>query len=317
MILTVTLNPCVDHAMFVEQLHPNDSNRVVRVERDAGGKGLNLSRVVAELGGSTVATGFLGGSVSHSIRHDLDSQGVVHRFVPIEGETRVNFSVEDASGLPPTTFNERGPAIQAHELAEFWNLLPELLYAARWLAVGGSLPPGVPASVYADVVAFARSHGVRVMVDGDGEAMRLALEAGPDVVKPNEDEAERLLGVSIASRDDAISAVRQLWSRVQGTGATVRRHALLSRGANGALLACEEGIYEGVPPKVEVKSTIGSGDSLLAGFLFGLENGSSTSEALRLGVACGAATATTSGAEIARRPVIDRLLHDVRVEKIG
>jgi len=315
MILTVTLNPCVDHAMFVEQLQPNDSNRVTRVERDSGGKGLNLSRVVAELGGATVATGFLGGSVAHSIRHDLDAQGVVHRFVTIEGETRVNFSVEDASGLPPTTFNERGPSVRSEEVAELWDILPELLFAARWLAVGGSLPPGVPSAIYADIVAFARTHGVRVMVDADGEAMRLALAAGPDVVKPNQDEAERLLGTQIRSREDAIAAVRQLWS-LQNGGADGGRLALLSRGAEGVLLAAEEGIFEGVSPKVEVKSTIGSGDSLLAGFLFGLENGATTVEALRLGVACGAATATTSGAEIARRPVIDRLLPGVRVEKV-
>lgn len=317
MILTVTLNPCVDHAMFVEQLHPNDSNRVVRVERDAGGKGLNLSRVVAELGGATVATGFLGGSVAYSIRHELDRQGVVHRFVPIEGETRVNFSVEDASGLPPTTFNERGPSIQAHELAALWDLLPELLLATRWIAVGGSLPPGVPASVYADIVAFARTHGVRVMVDADGDAMRAALDAGPDVVKPNQDEAERLLGVSIRSRGEAIAAVSLLWTRVRGSGGGTGRYALLSRGSEGVMLVGEEGIYEGVPPEVEVKSTIGSGDSLLAGFLFGLEDGLSIAEALRLGVACGAATATTSGAEIARRPVIDQLVPGVQVNQIG
>jgi 1-phosphofructokinase family hexose kinase len=316
MILSITLNPCIDHALFVDELKPHDSNRVVRVERDAGGKGINLSRVVAELGGTSVATGLLGGGTGNYIRHVLDQQGAVHRFLQIEGETRVNFSVEDETDQPPTSFNERGPTISAAELSEFRKLLPELVYAARWIAVGGSMPPGVPKEFYAELVGFARENGIKILVDADGEAMVHALGACPDLVKPNADEASRLLGREIDTLEQAVDAVQELRTRMEreALGTPI---AIISRGDKGAVLACAEGVFNGLPPKVDVRSTIGSGDSLLGGFLWALEEGRSIEDAFRLGIACGAATATTSGSEIARRPVIEAVLPGVTVERVA
>lgn len=311
MILSITLNPCIDHALFVDRLKPHDANRVVRVERDAGGKGINLSRVIAELGGTTVATGFLGGGTGNYIRHVLDEQGAVHRFHPISGETRVNFSVEDESDEPPTSFNERGPTITSEELNGFRSLLPDLVYAARWIAVGGSMSPGVPKEFYTELVRFAKAQGVRILVDADGEAMVHALAAKPDLVKPNSVEAARLLGRSVETDEEAVAGAIELARNLATDGI-----AILSRGDKGAMLACAEGVYEGKPPKVDVRSTIGSGDSLLGGFLFALEDGQSIANAFRLGIACGAATATTSGSEIARKPVIESILPAVTVERI-
>lgn len=316
MILSITLNPCIDHALFVDALRPHDSNRVVRVERDAGGKGINLSRVVAELGGTSVATGFLGGGTGNYIRHVLDEQRAVHRFLQIRGETRVNFSVEDESDQPPTTFNERGPTVTSEELDAFRGLLPELIYAAKWIAVGGSMPPGVPKEFYAELIGFARSHGIRILVDADGEAMVHALAARPDLVKPNAEEASRLLGRDIDTLEQAVDAVLELRNR-QASDTVTDPIAIISRGDKGAVLASAGGVFSGRAPKVDVRSTIGSGDSLLGGFLWALQEGRSVEEAFRLGIACGAATATTSGSEIARLPVIEAILPGVRLERIS
>jgi len=136
MILTITLNPSVDHALFVDVVKLNDTNRVNRTERDAGGKGINVARVAAELGSDVLATGFLGGGPGAYIRAVLDKQGVKHDFVEVNGETRINFSVEDGSGLPPTTFNEQGPDITLGNFQDMRDHCRRMSQTAAWVCVG-------------------------------------------------------------------------------------------------------------------------------------------------------------------------------------
>lgn len=309
MVVTVTLNPSVDHTLFIDGFRPNDANRVRRVERDAGGKGLNLSRVHAELGGVTTAIGILPHGGCTLVHQVLDEQGVEHDFVDIPGNLRVNISVEDGSGKPPTTFNEPGATVPPDSWIDLVSRLRRHAVGADWIAAGGSIPPGLPPSVYADLVDIAHELGVAVLIDGDGESMRLAAARVPDMIKPNEDEAARLLGWTSAQvRDDPIAALAAMRSSA--------RIVVLTLGAAGAWLATEGETWQATPPKVEVRSTIGSGDSLLAGLLFARSKGEGWDEALRLGVACGAATATTDGSEIARRPIIEGLKPQVRVERV-
>ncbi len=303
MILSVTLNASIDHALFVDVLRLGDTNRVARTETDAGGKGINLARVAVEMGASAVATGFVGGGPGAFIRHVLDAQGVRHDFVDTAGETRTNFSVEDSSDAPPTTFNARGPEIAAAELDALWAKCRALSQGARWVAMGGSIPPGVSPGIYRDLTALFREGGCRVVVDADGEPMRLALDAHPGLCKPNAREAARLLGWSVDTRELAVEAARDIRA-LQGGGDAM---TIVSLGADGAVLACGEGVLVGKSPKVEARSSIGSGDSLLGAFLWALEDGRPLDEAFRWGLAAGAATATTSGAEIARRPMVEAL----------
>lgn len=308
MILTVTFNPCVDHTLVVNGLHPHDTNRVERTETDAGGKGCNLSRIVAELGGETVATGFLGGDTGRYVASVLDRQGVVNDFIWIDGETRTNFSVEDGSGKPPTTFNSRGPAVSSDD----WNSLVEhvkrLAKEASWVAIGGSLPPGLAADHVAELVEVVRSSPAKVLVDADGAPMRAALVRKPDLIKPNASEAERLVGFPVTSVEQAIEAGKQLRSQTEGL-------VIVSMGAEGAVLV-EESIWVGVTPYVASVSTIGSGDSMLGGFLWALERGDPVDQAFRWGLAAGAATAMTDGSGIGRQEVIERLLLGARVEQV-
>jgi 1-phosphofructokinase family hexose kinase len=315
MILSVTLNASVDHALFIDELKIGDTNRVRRTERDAGGKGVNLSRVVAELGAKTEATGFLGGGPGDYVRGELDRQGVSHCFIQVAGDTRINFSVEDGSGNPPTTFNEQGPEISALELESLIRRIDELLPGLHWMCIGGSLPPGVPPAIYADLTRLAHAKGVKVALDADGEPFRLGLEAAPDFIKPNAKEAGRALGRKIDTPEDAATAARALFGTLSGYGAQTPI-VVISLGEDGAVMATHQGLRRGLTPCVETHSTIGSGDSLIGGFLWALEQGEPLDESFRWGLACGAATAMTDGSQIGQRPDILRLLPEARVEKL-
>lgn len=312
MLLSVTLNPSVDHALFLTELKIGDTNRVSRTERDAGGKGVNLSRVYAEMGGETIASGFLGGGTGAYVRGVLEAQGVRHDFVETAGETRLNFSVEDASSGRPTTFNERGPEISAEEWNALLTKVDELANGCEWATIGGSLPPGVPTDTYRILGERLRNCGCKVLLDADGDALREGLAGRPTMIKPNDPEAARLLNRKIETDEEAIGAANSLYEML-GRGEAI---AVLSRGAAGAIMTLAAGTYVGRSPKVEARSTIGSGDSLLGAMLWSLTRGDAPEEALRWGLAAGAATALTDGSEIARRPVVERLYAEASVERV-
>ncbi|MCS7066770.1 MAG: PfkB family carbohydrate kinase, partial [Fimbriimonadales bacterium] len=190
-------------------------------------------------------------------------------------------------------------------LAKVEAYLPQ----ASWLAMGGSLPPGAPRDAYALLIERAHQAGVPCALDSDGPPMLAGLRAKPDLIKPNEQEAERLLGRSLQGDTDCFAAAQELHKR--GI-----RHVIISRGARGADVVSTEGVFRAIPPQVEARSTIGSGDSMVAGVLHILAQGGSLEEALRWGTAAGAATATTSGAEIACREQVLELLPLVKIRQI-
>lgn len=308
MIVSITLNPSVDRTLFVSSFKPRDTNRVERTETDAGGKGVNLARVAKELDGRVFATGFLGGRTGRIVQQTLEAEAVEHSFVEVEGETRLNITVGDGQG-PPTSFNERGPEISLHDWSALCDFLEELYPAATYVAMGGSLPPGVPADAYLILQRAAREYGCLSVVDADGYALQNAMREPPFLVKPNADEASRYLRREVRTMEDGLAAAREFVAR----GVEV---AIVSMGAAGAALSSPEEEYLARPPQVEAVSTIGSGDSLVAGFLVGLEQGMSFREALRLGVAAGTATAMTNGSEIGRRETILSLVKEVHVEPV-
>lgn len=317
MIVTVTLNPCIDHTLFVEQLAMHDTNRVSSVEIDAGGKGINASRVIANLGGRTLATGFLGGNNGAFVQHVLNKESVPHDFTPISGETRINFAVEDPSGLPPTCFNEPGPTLTEHDVEDLLGTLDECLRDARWLLVAGSAPPGLKPDIYFRLGQLARKHSVRYAADLDGKNMLEALKSGPDFVKPNVAEAGRLLGRTLESEKDVLTAAVEIRERILRDQPEAKPIVIVSRGADGAVLADGEGVWRGITPKVDVQSTVGSGDSMVAAFLTSLDQGKPVNEALAMGMAAGAATAQMKGSGLATLDHTQTLLPECRVERVS
>ena len=296
MILSVTLNPAVDHILFTEGIKLHDTNRVQSMQTDAGGKGINLSRIAVELGSKSVATGLLGGGAGAFISHVLQKQGVIANFVETENETRTNMNVESGDG-PPTTFNAKGPLIHEKECELLQLRVERLAEDAEWVALGGSLPPGVPTDAFRTLGLIAKRRGCKVVLDADGEVMKYGLEAGPDFIKPNVREAERLLDRELTDEAQIVQAAKDLVNLLQEKGSD-EPLVVISRGKEGAILASQTTLLKGLPPQVDARSTIGSGDSLIGGMLYGLTTDKSLAEAFRYGIAAGTATATTDPASV-------------------
>ncbi len=308
MILAISLNPSLDRTVFLDELKVGDTNRVDHTETDAGGKGINLARVAAEMGAKTKVLGYVGGGSGDFVIRVLNREGVANEFIEVSGETRTNVCIETSVGGPPTMLNERGPEISSHEWQQLIELVESASSSATWVAVGGSVPPGIPQDCMKTLVEVAHRSGAMVLLDADDTAFALGMQGIPEFIKPNLREAERYIGRAIPDQESALRAAEDL--HLAGTHIVV-----LSRGELGAILACEEGLFNAVPPKIHQRSTIGSGDSLLGAVLAALEQGSTMEEALRWGVAAGAATAMTDGASIGRKTDVLNLLPQVVVER--
>lgn len=309
MIITLTLNPAVDQTMFLERLAPGDVNRVRETHLDPAGKGINASRVVHRLGWPTLAFGFLAGETGLIIERALDEEGVQHHFARVRGQTRINMTVvEEATGRATSLYGP-GPVTDAEHLDTLEGMLRFWLQAGRVLVLAGSLPPGAPDITYDAYVRLARAQGVTTVLDASGLPFRAALDAGPDVIKPNVAEAEELLGRTLSGLDAVVQAAREIAAR--GIGVII-----VSMGGEGAV--CVEGkrAWRIRPPSVERQSTVGSGDSFVAGLAIALARGDDLVEGLRLGTAAGAATAMTRGTTLGSAEDVATLLPQVRIEEI-
>lgn len=315
-LVSVTLNPCIDRVLFVDAVHLGENNPVRHIERDAGGKGINLARVYRKLGGSVVATGFLGGYTGAEIAAVLDREKVVHDFIHIPAPNRASTLIE-SGGVAATVFSERGPAIREEDYKALLQELELLLPGASWLTLGGSIPPGVPSEVFRDLAVMGHRYGAKVLLDADGDALASGLKGLPDLIKPNVAEAERYLGKTLKTVREQLSAAEELRLVLKKTKLsrlkTYEPIVIISAGAHGAVMSCEDGLFMGESPKVVTRSTIGSGDSMLGAFLWAVESGYELSRSLAYGLAAGAATAITNGSEIASRSMIMQLLPEAKV----
>lgn len=282
MILTVTMNPSIDTRYSVDHLVIDDVNRVTPA-KTAGGKGLNVSRVLVQLGDDVVATGLLGGHSGAYLGELMDADGITHRFTPIAGESRTCIALLHDGNQ--TEFLESGPTVSAEELEAFVGNYADLVSKASCVTLSGSLPKGVPADTYARLVAIAAEAGVPVLLDTSGAALDAALEADvkPTLVKPNLTEINGLLGTSFTSDD--LSDLRQ-------TLAADARFAgipwvVVSMGAAGSVAFHDGRTLRARAPRIEAVNATGSGDSTIAGFAHAIAAGSDAEEVLRCGNTCG------------------------------
>ncbi len=309
MIVTVTLNPAVDQTLVLERLIPGDTNRVRDSGIDPGGKGINVSRVLRELGRESLATGLAPGSLGRFVEHSLLEQGILCDFVHTRGQTRTNLTVVDETAHETTLLSNRGPEIDPRHVQTLETRLRRFLSPSDWLVVAGSLPPSVESQEYARLIDLGRQVGVRTVLDADAEALSVGLTGRPDLVKSNHHEAERLLGRSL----DDDSALLEAAEEMREAGAAT---AVITAGGRGAVAVSEEGAWWSWPPPTVVVSAVGAGDALLAGLLLKLEEGAGMEEGLRWGTAAGAAACLSPGTQLCRRDEVVRLLPEVRVERI-
>ena len=309
MIATVTLNPAFDRTIYVRGFRVGDTNRIERTEADAGGKGINAARMLAELGAETVALGFIGGRTGRFIEHVLAEEGIPTDFLHTKAETRTNVDVQDLAGGPPTGLNDRGGPITPHELDALRARVRFWAAKSKTVIVGGSVPQGAEPGIYRELIEIVQIEDARAVLDADDEPLSLGLTAHPMMIKPNVDEAGRLCGRELRTVEDVATAARDLLQR----GIEI---VVVSMGERGAVAVRGNEVWHAVPPKVEAVSTVGSGDSMVAGISLGLAQGRSLPESLALGSAAGAATAMTSGAEMGKRKDVDRLLPRVVLNRL-
>ncbi len=309
MILTVTLNPSLDEWVYLPVLQLGDLNRAIRFVRYPGGKGINVARVVQELQERTLAVALAGGSDGKILSHLLTTQyQIPHRFVTVAGSTRNNYQIQTASPRAVTQINCPGPVTSRTSLHKLTRLLMRLGRRASCVVLSGSLPSGAPATMYRRMLTRLRLLRVPTVLDTSGPALRDGLLARPWLIKPNRQEAEELLGRRLRGVAQVASAATQLVKR----GPSV---VIVSLGPEGAVLASgEQGqVLWAKPPRVPVDSPVGAGDSLIAGFVVGYQVTHLLHEALRLGVACGAACAMTPGTELCHRQDVRRLVGRVQL----
>ena len=288
MVLTVTLNPSLDVWLRVPTFRVGAFHRAKDVTCSVGGKGINVSRVIRALGGKTVI---------------LTPTGGVHR---------VNYKIVSQSPRASTEINSPGSRLTGTELRQVGRRLWTLMRRADCVVFSGSVPPGTPGTIYRRWILRARRQRVVSVLDASGELLRLGISARPWLVKPNREEAETLLHTRITSITRAVHAVQALLRRGP-------RLALLSLGQDGALLGIRATgeMWQAQPPATRVISTVGSGDALLGGFLAAWQRGKPLADALRVGVACGTASAMTPAGAMLYPADVRRLLPRVRLTRLN
>lgn len=307
MIITLTLNPAVDETVWVDRLHPGEVHRVYETHLDPAGKGINASRMVARLGCATIAFGLVAGDAGDMVEKALRAERVQHHFVRIPGETRINFTVVEKESGRASSFYAPGPDIPPDALATLEQMLGFWMRAGRVLVLAGSSPPSVSTGTYAKYVRAGREAGIQVFLDTSGDALREGLDARPHLIKPNVAEAEELLGRRLEGEAEVIEAARELSRRAD--------RAVISMGARGAVCARGEDVWRIHTPTVERRSTVGSGDSMVAGMAVAIARGDDMETALALGTAAGAATAMSKGTGLGQPEDVRALLPRVRVER--
>lgn len=308
MIYTVTLNPALDRTLHVESLVPGQSTRIRSEARYAGGKGIDVSRALREMGSDNVALGLVGGFDGKELEGRLLLSGVACRFTHIANETRTNIIIQDASNGAETALLARGPEVQPAELMDFLDAL-ERSPDMDFLVVSGSLPPGLTPEVYSRMMAIGNERGAKVVLDTAGAALRQSIRARPAVIKPNRSELAELAGRPLPDVKAISEYTRGLLDLVN--------IVLASLGPDGIVMVTKSEVVHARPPKVPVKSTVGAGDCAVAGFVHGMALGESNLDALRRAVAAGTAATLNAGTGLCRCADIDELLPQVTFEEVG
>ena len=308
MILTVTLNPAWDVTYLLDEVQWEGTNRVGEVLSRAGGKGINVARILATLGSEVIATGFLGGVTGAAMRADLATAGLAGRFCEIDGGTRRTISVVDRAHHQTAIFNEPGPHVTAERWNEFTHLFRELVTGIDAVVLSGSLPPGLPTNAYATLIAIATERRVRTVLDADGEALSEGLRARPNLVKPNAAELQSFIGRATGSPGEVWEAVAAM--RAAGAEAIVA-----SLGPEGMIAETTDGRWRVKPPERIDGNPIGAGDAAVAALSLGMVGGVSWERRLSEAAAASAAAVFAPCAGAIDVAMYRRLLPRVQVER--
>jgi 6-phosphofructokinase 2 len=299
-IITITFNPAIDKSTSVPALIPEKKLKCSEPVYEPGGGGINVARAIKKLGGTATAIYMAGGYTGKSFTQLLNSEGIDSIVTEIKGNTRENLIVLESSTNQQYRFGMPGPSILEHEWQQCLAHI-ENIKEAGFIIVSGALPPGIPTAVYANIASIARSKKAKLIVDTSGDSLKEAVQAGLYLIKPNLGELSSLVGkeeLNIERVDDAAKEVIN-----KGKCEVV----VVSMGAAGAMLVTRNLAMHIMPPAVKVKSTVGAGDSMMAGIALSLAQNKTITEAVQYGVACGTAATMNSGTQLCRKEDADRL----------
>lgn len=305
MIYTVTFNPSLDYIVSVKNFTNGATNRTTDEKIFAGGKGINVSMVLKNLGQETTAFGFLAGFTGERIKVLLEEKGICADFIFVtEGMSRINVKLRSIKkeGQEETEINGQGPVIQSENIVQLYQKLDSLT-TEDMLVLAGSIPNTMPSSIYMDILQYVSGKGVKVAVDATGELLKKVLPYQPFLVKPNHHELGDLFGVELKTKSDIIFYAKKL--KEQGS-----INVLVSMAGDGAVLVDEDGVvHEAKAPKGIVKNSVGAGDSMVAGFLAGYLEKKNYEDAFLMGLCTGSASAFSE--ELARKEEVMKLLEEI------
>ncbi|SHJ79457.1 fructose-1-phosphate kinase [Geosporobacter subterraneus DSM 17957] len=309
MVITVTLNPAMDKTIVLDTLKEGSVNRVCQERVDAGGKGINVSKMIRNLQGETLATGFLGGHTGAQIRSQLDQMGIKHEFVEVEGNTRTNIKIVDKEKCLYTDINEPGAPVSAKALKELEDSVFGPMTENDVIVFSGSTPQNVEKSIYGKWIAIAKSKGIKAILDADGEALREGIKAGPYMIKPNIHELEMYMERKIETTEQIIEAAQSLLK----TGIEI---IAVSMGEEGSVFVTRDKAFVAEALKIDVKSTVGAGDSMVGALAYAVSKKMTLEEGIKLAVAAAAATISNEGTKMGTLEQVEYLKEQVNIKTV-
>ncbi|GGG02685.1 1-phosphofructokinase [Paenibacillus abyssi] len=307
-VITVTLNPALDKTVTIERFEYGGLNRIKDMRTDAGGKGINVAKVLKQFSLDVTAMGLIAGFQGQVIQEKLKKLGIRSVFLDTEGETRTNLKVVDEQTKQTTELNEPGITAQSSKLQDFIARFEAELSSASLAVLGGSLPPGTPADYYGTLIESAKNKQVRTILDADGEALKQGIEAIPFAIKPNIHELEMLTGRTFTTDEQIISAA----------GALIERgieYVAVSMGGEGSLLVSRTEAVRARPFPITPMSTVGAGDSMVATLVYCFLQELSLEQTARWTSAAGTITASKPGTQVCSLPEVQARIDDVIIKR--
>ncbi len=308
-ILTVTLNPCIDKTITVDGFVYGGLNRVRSMRTDAGGKGINASKVLKSFGADVLCYTLAAGDGAGFIKNYLAEKEIESKFGKASGEVRTNLKIVDTHSGVTTEVNEKGISLSEMECEDAVSEIEALLSDAEILVLAGSLPAGMDADTYGKLIKIAKGKGTRVILDADGERLKQGLSEIPYAMKPNISEFEELCGEKLDSQEKIVLNARK-WIE-KGVGIVV-----VSMGGDGAIFVSKDESYKTLPLDIECKSTVGAGDSMVATLAYGLQKGYSLEKISQLCTCAGSITCSKEGTQVCTYNEVMENLEKVKVLKI-
>ncbi|UJS28354.1 1-phosphofructokinase [Macrococcoides canis] len=303
MIYTITLNPSIDYVMFTDGFEAGALNRAHTTYKFAGGKGINVSRVLKSLNTESTVLGFLGGFPGQFIEDKLKASDIQVDCVQVESDTRINVKLKGAS---ETEINAPGPDINEGHIEQLMNKL-KTLTSDDTVVIAGSIPSSMPADIYAQIAELCHDKQIKFVVDAEKALLNSVLNYNPLFIKPNIVELEEMFNTTLSTDEAIYEAAKQLLHK----GAQM---VFVSMGGDGAMLVTEDRCLKATVPKGQVVNTVGSGDSTVAGMVAGLTNGLSLTSAFKQAIACGTATAFTE--DLATNEEIQEIINQIQIEQL-